>query len=221
MSTTGDLPGLSGSELEPDDDAAFDEMARRAGAALRRPAPEDGVRGIVARQRRQQVLKAGAVGGVAVVALIGAVVIVSNRDPDSVLPVDSSPTSLPASTTPAPTTNPVDSSPATTTPAPSTSVVAVIQLAPVMTPDLFTAIAPRSRVDLPAAPISGRGGGAAVWTGTEMIVWSGNAYDPLTDTWPDFTDGAAFNLANGTWRGSLPPPSAAVSRSPRCGPARR
>jgi hypothetical protein len=124
MSTTGDLPGLPGNELDGDDDEAFDELARRAGAALRRPAPEDGMRAIAARQRRQQALKAAVVGGAAVAALIGALVIVSNRDDsDSVPAVDSSPTSVPASTTPSPSSNPVDSSPATTSPAPSTTDV--------------------------------------------------------------------------------------------------
>ena len=58
--------------LNGDDDAVFDELARRAGAALRRPAPDDGVRVIAARQRRQQALKASVVGGVAVATLIGA-----------------------------------------------------------------------------------------------------------------------------------------------------
>ena len=56
MST--EIPGLPESELDGDDDAVFDELARRAGAALRRPAPDDGVRAIAARQRRQQALKA-------------------------------------------------------------------------------------------------------------------------------------------------------------------
>ncbi len=72
MST--EIPGLPESELDGDDDAVFDELARRAGAALRRPAPEDGVRAIADRHRRQQALKAIVVGGVAVAALIGALV---------------------------------------------------------------------------------------------------------------------------------------------------
>jgi hypothetical protein len=123
MSTTGDLPGLPGTELDDNvDDAAFDELARRAGAALRRPAPADGVTVIAARQRRQQALKATIVGGAAVAAAIGALVIVANRDdPHTVPAVDSPPTSLPASTTPSPTTSLADSSPGTTSPAPSTT----------------------------------------------------------------------------------------------------
>src|SRR5262245_37714070 len=85
MTTRPDLPGLPDSQLARDDDAAFDELARRAGAALRRPAPEDGVRVIAHRHRRRQVLKVSAVGGSAVVATLLALVVVSQRDdPDRV-----------------------------------------------------------------------------------------------------------------------------------------
>ena len=103
MSTIPDLPGLPESELSNDDDAVFDDLARRAGAALRRPAPEDGVRVIAHRRRRQQALKASVVGGVAVATLIGALVVVSNRDDrDGLRPVDSPPATLPTTTLPAP-----------------------------------------------------------------------------------------------------------------------
>lgn len=125
MTTTPDLPG---SEPDSDDDAVFDELARRAGLALRRPAPEDGVSVIAHRRHRQQALKATVVGGVAVATLIGALLVVSNRDdPDGLRPVDLSPATFPATTTPASTPTallPVDPSPATlpanTTPAPGT-----------------------------------------------------------------------------------------------------
>lgn len=207
MSTTGGLPGLPGDELDAEDEAVFDELARRAGAALRRPAPEGGVRAIAARQRRQQALKATIVGGVAVAALVGAMVVVSGRDQaDPVPPVDSSATRVPESTIPSPATSVADPARETTTPSPSTTDVAIIEPATFATPKLFTELAPGSRVNLPAAPISGRNSGAAVWTGTEMIVWSGNAYDSVTDSWPSFPDGAAFNLANGTWRVIAPAP---------------
>ena len=127
MTTTPEVPGLAGNELNDDGDAVFDELARRAGAALRRPAPEDGVSVIAHRRRRQQALKASVVGGVAVATLIGALLVVSTRDdPDGLRPADSLPATLPATTTPAPTPAvlvPVDSSPATvpaaTTPPPT------------------------------------------------------------------------------------------------------
>ena len=43
MNMTPDLPGPGETQTGHDDDAMFDELAARAGAALRRPAPEDGV----------------------------------------------------------------------------------------------------------------------------------------------------------------------------------
>lgn len=47
---------------------------------------------------------------------------------------------------------------------------------------------------LPPAPMSARSYPAAVWTGTEMLVWGGGAADAL------FRDGAAFNPATNRWR---------------------
>lgn len=62
------------------------------------------------------------------------------------------------------------------------------------TPETFTDITPGTSVELPDAPISGRGEPAAVWTGVEMIVWGGSHAGKFLD------DGAAFNLATGAWR---------------------
>ena len=151
MST--EIPGRSGNDLDDDDEAAFDELARRAGAALRRPAPADGVRVIAARQRRQQALKASVVGGVAVVTLIGALVVIANRDdPDSFPPVDSSPSTTPATTTPAPTPTALVPSPATTTPASSSTPTAPPTTIPTVHTQLFTEVEPDTMVTLPLAP---------------------------------------------------------------------
>ncbi|HEV3363632.1 MAG TPA: hypothetical protein VG795_05720, partial [Acidimicrobiia bacterium] len=49
---------------------------------------------------------------------------------------------------------------------------------------------------LPAAPIGGRSGHTAVWTGREMVIWGG-ASDFESDP---FTDGAAFDPAARSWR---------------------
>ena len=209
MSTTGDLPGLPGSELDGDDDAVFDELARRAGAALRRPAPADGVHAIAARQRRQQALKASVVGGVAVAALFGALVIVSTRDdPDRLPPVDSVTATIPTPTAPAPMTTasvPVDSVPATI----PTSTAAVPSLSTVPTPpaavpSLWVELEPGATAPLPAAPIPAHNGSALVWTGTELIVWGGIADDQPCCS--NSQDGAAFDPATGTWRQIAPPP---------------
>lgn len=90
-----------GPEASGPGDDGFDELARRAGAALRRPAPEDGVRAITHRHRRQQALEATVVVGVAMAALIGTLAFTANRDhPDSLTPADSPPATMPATATP-------------------------------------------------------------------------------------------------------------------------
>jgi hypothetical protein len=93
-------------------------------------------------------------------------------------------------------------------------VAPLIEQAPFTTPELFTEIAPGSMVELADAPIASRTLGAAVWTGTEMIVWGGTAYEPATDNWTNLADGAAFDLANGTWRVIAPSPLSARRQSP-------
>src|SRR5262245_32339514 len=90
MSTTRDVAGLPAND---NDDELFDDLARRAGAALRRPAPEDGVRAIAQRRRHQQARKATVAGGFGMAALIGALLVVSTRDdPAGSSAVDTSPT---------------------------------------------------------------------------------------------------------------------------------
>ena len=91
-----ETPGASESELPGGDEAGFDELARRAGAALRRPAPEDGVRAIAQRHRRQQAVRATVVAGVVVAALVGTLAVAADlHEPDSLTPVDSPPATLP------------------------------------------------------------------------------------------------------------------------------
>ncbi|HET9770067.1 MAG TPA: hypothetical protein VFS16_04195, partial [Acidimicrobiia bacterium] len=57
---------------------------------------------------------------------------------------------------------------------------------------------------LPRAPIAGREGHNAVWTGREMVVWGGIG-DPTADP---LTDGAAFDPQARTWRRIAPAPLA-------------
>ena len=68
------------------------------------------------------------------------------------------------------------------------------------TTPIFIELGPGDLITLPSAPLSGRGQPAAVWTGSEMIVWGGSAGDSYVG------DGAALNLANGTWRVIAPSP---------------
>ena len=61
--------------------------------------------------------------------------------------------------------------------------------------EVYTDIPPGATVELPPPPIGERSTPAVVWTGTEMIVWGGMDADQVT-----LDDGAAFDLATGTWR---------------------
>jgi hypothetical protein len=67
---------------------------------------------------------------------------------------------------------------------------------------------------LAEAPIEPRGGGVAVWTGSELIVWGGGrpgdpattngaAYDPEADRWRRIAEAPlGLNLASGMWTGT-------------------
>ena len=57
----------------------------------------------------------------------------------------------------------------------------------------FTEIAPGEFVDIPDWPLGERTTPPMVWTGTELIVWGDGIYGRADD-------GAAFDLAAGTWR---------------------
>lgn len=96
---------------------AVDELGHRAGAALRRPAPEQGVAGIRRRATTQRLMRAGvAVVGIAALVIAGMVVLGGgDDDPDRMVVTDTVPTVPETSptTVPAPT---VEAAP-TTTPA--------------------------------------------------------------------------------------------------------
>ncbi len=64
---------------QPDD--AFEQLARRAGAALRRPAPEDGVARLEAARRRQRIVRSSiAAGASAILVIVGLIIVtLSNR----------------------------------------------------------------------------------------------------------------------------------------------
>ena len=53
MSTTPDIPERPDTDVIRDNAVSFDELAARAGAALRRPAPADGLGQIAERRHRQ------------------------------------------------------------------------------------------------------------------------------------------------------------------------
>ena len=63
----------------------------------------------------------------------------------------------------------------------------------VASPTVFTEIAPSEIVEIPDWPLTERTAPPMVWTGAELIVWGDGIYG-LGE------DGAAFDLAKGTWR---------------------
>jgi N-acetylneuraminic acid mutarotase len=73
------------------------------------------------------------------------------------------------------------------------------------------ALGPRADISgwerLPPGPADGRVNASTVWTGTEYIVWGGEA--PSETTWHD--TGAAYNPTTGRWRRLAPSPLAARS----------
>ena len=142
--------------------------------------------------RRRVIL---AMAGLAAAAALAAVIVVTSGE-GAIAPADD--TVVPTSAAVVETVPATDPAVVETLPA--------VEPVPGDAPALFTEIAPGSMVDLPEAPILGRDWSAVVWTGTEMIVWGGRAYDAATDTVPFFDDGAAFDLATGTWREIAPAP---------------
>ena len=75
-----------GPNINADDTSDFDELAARAGAALRRPAPEHGSAEIIRRGRRRRVATALAAGGTALV-LIAVGIALAGRDSSTREPI--------------------------------------------------------------------------------------------------------------------------------------
>ena len=96
-------------------DAGFDDFAHAAGAALRRPAPEDGLAGVrSSRKRRRVVQVVAATGAAAIVVVAGALLVTTNQDDSrGRIASDNSISSGPESSTPGPSTS--TSTPTTST----------------------------------------------------------------------------------------------------------
>jgi WD40 repeat protein len=63
-------------DLVVDDTSGFDELAARAGAALRRPAPEHGIVDVVRLGQRRRVVTAVVAGGAAIVLIVAGVTLI-------------------------------------------------------------------------------------------------------------------------------------------------
>jgi hypothetical protein len=96
---------------------AVDEAGRRAGAALRRPAPAHGAAAIRHRAHRRRVVRAGAAtAGVGVLVVVGVLALTTGDGPSELQPGDTlttTNTAAPDPTTPHPTTPDSTASPST------------------------------------------------------------------------------------------------------------
>jgi hypothetical protein len=93
-------------DAEPPDDA-FERMARTAGAALRRPAPSDGVARLQSARRRQQLVRTAIASGASAVVVIVGLIVLNRPSEETIAPSDSpltSTTLVPATTTTSTTT---------------------------------------------------------------------------------------------------------------------
>ncbi len=86
-----------------------DEIARRAGTALRRPAPADGLANVRSSHRRRRTARVAAGGAAVALAAVGAFMVVDRGDDDSTVVTES--TTVTTTTTPSTTTT----TPSTTT----------------------------------------------------------------------------------------------------------
>ncbi|HSJ91989.1 MAG TPA: hypothetical protein VK917_07960 [Ilumatobacter sp.] len=110
---------LTPHDTDAADDETFEQLARAAGAELRRPAPPDGMQRLRAARRRQQVTRSVVAGGAAVL-LVGMGTFVALRGTDD--PGDLATQPDPTIPEPAPTTIPSAPAP-TTLPEPSPTTI--------------------------------------------------------------------------------------------------
>lgn len=94
----------------------------------------------------------------------------------------------------------------TSTTVESTTVPPFLVPTPTTVPDGVGSWAPMSD-----APLAGRRGHRAVWTGTEMIVWGGSAVQTTPEPPEYFADGAAYDPETNSWRVIAPSPLTARS----------
>jgi hypothetical protein len=144
----------------------------------------------------------------AAVAIVVAGLALINEDSAERVSIDAtSPATEPPQRTVADTTRAPDTSDATAT---------MPSVAPASTDptSVFVDLDSDSVAPLPPAPISSRIAPAAVWTGSEMVIWGGSTLVEPSGTAP-LDDGAAFDLASGVWRPIAPAPISTGSDAAR------
>ncbi len=168
----------------------LDERLRSLGGELDRRSHAHHPIDLPGRSSRGPLLAAA---GLTSLMIVGLVVIADRRDDDTdpATSVDSMPSTLSGTVT---TVEPLD------TTAPPTTEPVIASTEPVAMPATPSVDLPvDSTAVLPPAPIAGRVGPAAVWTGAEMAVWGGSELLQPSGESP-LGDGAALDPAAGTWR---------------------
>ncbi|MDO8361365.1 MAG: hypothetical protein Q7V88_00570 [Actinomycetota bacterium] len=171
-----DNGGASIPPHDPGAESAFDELGRRAGQALRRPAPEHGASDIARRGRLAQRVRTVAATGAAVVILVGGIALLTRDDRsttitpgDTVAPDTTVLTPLPATTgaLTEPTTTTAPSRPAvtsTTLPTGSTVPASVPAPGTVTVTDPSITLTPFGVIDEPAEGVAYSADGATLVT---------------------------------------------------------
>ena len=81
-----------------------------------------------------------------------------------------------------------------TAPVATFSPTTTIEPAPTIEP---TTTIPSESTEFDLGPLTPRTGHSVIWTGEEVIVWGGESFD---DPGTPFSDGAAFDPVDNTWR---------------------
>jgi hypothetical protein len=115
---------LTPHDIDAADDEAFEQLARAAGAELRRPAPPDGMQRLRAARRRQQVTRSVVAGGAAVLLVgMGTFVALRGTDDPGDLATQPDPTVPTTPAEPSPTSPSVPEPTPTTTPEPTPTTI--------------------------------------------------------------------------------------------------
>ena len=155
-------------------------------------------------------MRSGLIGAVVVVVVVAGC---ASRSPIRAVPPER--TSLPPSTTSPQTHTTGTSDPTTRLPAPSPTRSPPVPPSTVASSSCHApphALGPADGGWAPtaASPLTGRDDAASAWTGTQLLVWGGNATSMLTRPTPSTADGASYDPATNSWC-MLPPAPLSVT----------
>lgn len=113
--TNGPGPTPPSDAQQPDD--AYEQLARTAGAALRRPAPADGVARLRSVRRRQRAVRTSIAAGASVIVVVAGLIVLNRPSEETIAPSDSPETS---------TTSPIGTTTSSSTATSSTTTTTVL-----------------------------------------------------------------------------------------------